>query len=73
MRFVGCASGIYDLHSLWLAGRDRQVGMADASEKSAVFLLKTVLVSFRVFFRSATLVFPIAPPGALDGEGHLIV
>src|SRR5258708_38648953 len=69
MRFVGCASGIYDLHSLWLAGRDRQIRVADASEKSAVFLLKTVLVPFRTFFWSATLVFPLSPPGALDGEG----
>src|SRR6266478_8807215 len=73
MRFVGRASGIYDLHSLRLAGRDRQIRVADASEKSAIFLLKTVLVSFRAFFRSATLVFPIAPPGALDGERHIVV
>jgi len=46
MRFVGRASGVHHVHSLWLAGGDRQVGMADASEKSAAFLLKTVLVLF---------------------------
>ena len=50
MRFVGRASGVYDVHSLRLAGRDRQVGVSDASEKSAVFLLETVLVFFRAFF-----------------------
>src|SRR6266404_9108046 len=73
MSFVGRASGVYDVHTLRLAGRNGQVRVADAPEKSAVFLLKTVFVSFRAFFRSATLVFAIAPPGAFDGEGHLIV
>src|ERR1700674_2330158 len=73
MRFVGRASGVYDLHSLRLTGRDGQVGVADASEKGAVFLLETVVVPFRAFFRSATLVFAIATPRALHGEGHLIV
>src|SRR6266446_7931625 len=73
MRFVGRASGIYDLHSLRLAGRDRQIRVADASEKSAIFLLKAVLVFFRALFQAAAFVLSIAPPGALDGEGHLIV
>src|SRR5882762_9047714 len=50
MRFVGRASGVYDMHSLRLAGRDGQVRVTDASEKSAVFLLEAVLVSFRAFF-----------------------
>ena len=50
MRFVRRASGVYDVHSLRLAGRDREVRLTDASEKSAVLLLKTVLVFFRAFF-----------------------
>src|SRR6202158_6523323 len=44
MRFVGRASGVYDLHSLRLTGRDGQVGVADASKKGAAFLLEAVLV-----------------------------
>src|SRR5882762_7203879 len=73
VRFVGRPSGVYDMHSLRLAGRDGQVRVTDASEKCAAFLLKTVLVSFRAFFRSATFVFAIATPRALDGEGYLII
>ena len=73
MRFVGCASGVYHVHSLRLAGRNGQVRVAGASEKSAIFLLEAVLVFFRAFFRSATFVFAIATPRALDGEGHLII
>ena len=48
MRFAGCASGVYDVHSLRFAGRDGQVRVADASEESAVFLLKAAFVFFRV-------------------------
>jgi hypothetical protein len=50
MGFAGRASGIYDVHSLRLAGGDGQVGLADASKKGSIFLLETVLVSFRAFF-----------------------
>ena len=73
MRFAGRASGVYDVYSLRLAGCDGQVRVAHASEKSPVFLLKTVLVSFRAFFRPATFVLSIATPGALDAERHVIV
>ncbi len=73
MRFVGRASGVHHVHALRLAGRDGQVGMADASEKSAVFLLEAVLVFLRALFRAPSFVFAIATPGALDGEGNLIV
>src|ERR1700693_4306500 len=73
VRFIGRAAGVYDLHSLWLAGGGRQIGVADASKKGAVFLLEAVLVLFRAFFRSATLVFAITTPGTLDGESYLII
>ena len=73
MRFAGCAAGVYDVHPMRLAVRDGQVRMANASEKSPVFLLKTILVSFRAFFRPATFVLSIATPGALDAERHVIV
>src|ERR1700686_522056 len=73
MRFVGCASGVDHVHSLWLAGCDRQIRMADASKKGPAFLLEAVLVFFRALFRSAAFVFAIATPRALDGEGHLVI
>src|SRR5208282_1425922 len=50
MRFARRTSGVYDVHSLRLAGSDGQVRVAHTSEKSPVFLLKAVLVSFRAFF-----------------------
>ena len=50
MRFAGRAAGVYDVHSVRLAGRDGQVGVADTSEKSPVFLLEAVFVFFRAFF-----------------------
>ncbi len=73
MRFAGRAAGVYDVHSMRLAGRDGQVGVADASKKGPIFLLKAALVSFRGFFRPSTFVFSIATPGALDAERHLII
>jgi hypothetical protein len=50
MRFAGRASGVHDVDSVRLAVGDRQVRLADASEKSPAFLLETVLVSFRTSF-----------------------
>ena len=57
MRFAGRAAGVYDEYSLRLAGRYGQVGVADASEKSAIFLLKAVLVFFRAFVTRHLCVF----------------
>ncbi len=73
MGFAGCAAGVNDVDALRFAGRDGQVGMADAAEKGAAFLLKAVLVFVRAFFRASTFVFSIAAAGALDAERHLIV
>src|SRR5260221_5397616 len=65
MRFVGRASGVHHVHALRLAGRDSQVGMADASGKSAVFLLEAVLVFLPGPLRAPSFVFATSTPGAL--------
>src|SRR5260221_5935708 len=73
MRFVGRASGVHHVHALRLAGRDGQAGMADASAKSAVFLLEAVVVFFRAPFRASSVVFTIRTPGVPDGARNRIV
>jgi hypothetical protein len=55
-----------------LAGRDGQIGVADASKEGAALLFKTVLVFFFAFFQP-TFVFSIPPPGTVDAESHFIV
>lgn len=73
MGLGGCAPGVYDVHSLWFASRDGQVSVADPSEESAIFLFESIFVLFRYFFRAGASVFPIAPPGAFQAEGNVIV
>ena len=73
MCFAGCASGVYHVDSVRLAGCDGQVCMADTPEKGPAFLLKTVLVSFRAFIRPGAFVPSIATAGALDAECHFVV
>src|SRR5208282_1663785 len=52
---------------------DGQIRVADAPEKSSIFLFKTVLVFSRSLFCPPALVLLIAPPRALDAESQVII
>ncbi len=71
MRFIRGATSVDDVHSLGLTVRDGQIGVADASEKSATFLFKTVFVFVRVPIGIFT--FSIAAAGAFDTVDGVVI
>ena len=46
MGFTRSPARVHDVHSVRFAVGNRQIGVADASEKSAILLLKAILVAF---------------------------
>src|SRR5277367_6435254 len=70
MGLAWCASGVDYVHPLRCAGCYGQVGVADASKKSAAFLLKTVLIFFRV---CARFMLRIPAPRAFDADCRIII